>query len=127
MIAIDKLVRSKRKTLSLIVEPDGTLTVRAPLRMKEADIRKFIEAKAAWIKRKQARVEKEARVPRSYVEGERFLYLGREIPLRLVPDRMPALALEGDFRLAMQRAAPGGDRLRGLVQSTGAQPVERPR
>ena len=45
MIEIHKLVRSKRKTLALIVEPDGTLTVRAPLRMKEADIRSFIEGK----------------------------------------------------------------------------------
>jgi hypothetical protein len=33
MVEVNKLVRSKRKTLSLIVEMDGTLTVRAPQRM----------------------------------------------------------------------------------------------
>ena len=45
MIEVDKLVRSKRKTLSLIVEPDGSLTARAPQRMKETDIWRFIEEK----------------------------------------------------------------------------------
>ena len=31
-IQIDKLTRSKRKTIALIIERDGTLTVRAPMR-----------------------------------------------------------------------------------------------
>ena len=107
MVQIDKLVRSKRKTLSLIVETDGTLTVRAPLRMKETDMRHFIEVKSDWIKRKQASVQKEAGVPRQYVDGESFLYLGKEVPLRLVPaegprrgDRKPALVMDGIFKLA---------------------------
>jgi len=100
MIQIDKLVRSKRKTLSLIVETDGTLTVRAPLRMKEADIRRFIEVKSNWIKRKQANVQKEAGAPRQYADGETFLYLGKEVPLRLVRDGKPALVMDGVFKLA---------------------------
>lgn len=100
MIQINKLVRSKRKTLSLIVENDGTLTVRAPLRLKEADIQRFIEAKADWIKRKQANIRKIAVTPRQYVDGDTFLYLGKEISLRLVPDRKPALVLDGVFKLA---------------------------
>jgi len=108
MIEIHKLVRSKRKTLSLVVETNGFLTVRAPLRMKEADIRRFIEAKADWIKRKQARVRDEARAPRQYVDGEMFRYLGEEIPLRLVPAEGPrrgnqksALVMEGVFKLTV--------------------------
>ena len=100
MIQIDKLVRSKRKTLSLIVETDGTLTVRAPLRMKEADIRRFIEVKSDWIKRKHASLKKEAVSPRQYIDGETIPYLGKEIPLRLVPDRKPALVMDGVFKLA---------------------------
>jgi predicted metal-dependent hydrolase len=99
MIRIDKLVRSKRKTLSLIVEADGTLTVRAPLRMKEADIRRFIEVKADWVKRKQAGVKKDALAPRRYVDGESFPYLGKQAPLRLVRNQRPALVMDGDFKL----------------------------
>jgi predicted metal-dependent hydrolase len=100
MIEIHKMVRSKRRTLALVVEADGTLTVRAPLRMKEADIWRFIETKADWIKRKQAKVRIEALPPRQYVEGETFWYLGEEIPLRLIPHQKPALVLNGFFELA---------------------------
>jgi predicted metal-dependent hydrolase len=99
MIEIHKLVRSKRKTLSLIVETNGTLTVRAPLRMKESDIHRFIEAKQDWIKRKQAKVREEAVSPRRYVDGELFWYLGREIPLRIISEGKPALVMDGLFKL----------------------------
>jgi len=105
MIQIDKLVRSKRKTLSLIVETDGTLTVRAPLRMKAADIRAFLEAKSPWILRKQAEARKAAPAQHRYVDGETFLYLGKQVPLRFVRDRKPALVLDRAFKLA-QSAQP---------------------
>ena len=105
MIEIHRLVRSKRKTLALIVETDGTLTVRAPLRMKEADIWRFIENKNGWIKRKQAKVQNEALPPRQYVDGETFWYLGEEFPLRLVPHQKPALVMDKVFKLT-QSAQP---------------------
>ncbi len=100
MIEINKLIRSKRRTLSLIVEIDGTLTVRAPLRMKEADIRRFIEAKKSWVKRKQAQTREEAVIPHQFVDGETFWYLGQEVPLRIVPNGKPALVMDGFFKLA---------------------------
>jgi hypothetical protein len=99
MIEIHKLVRSKRKTLALIVETDGTLTVRAPLRMKETDIRRFIEQKKDWIKRKQGKALEEAVVPHQYVDGETFWYLGQEIPLRIVSGGKPALVMDKAFKL----------------------------
>jgi len=99
MVEINKLVRSKRKTLSLIVETDGTLTARAPLRMKETDIRRFIEEKKDWIKQKQAKALKEAVTPHQFVDGERFLYLGKEFTLRIVPDGKPALFMGRVFNL----------------------------
>jgi hypothetical protein len=99
MIEINKLVRSKRKTLALIVETDGTLTVRAPMRMKRADIRGFIEAKQDWIKRKQSKAREDASFSRRYEDGEIFWYLGKEIPLRIVPTGKPALVMDGSFKL----------------------------
>lgn len=43
------IVRSSRRTLSLEVRTDGEIVVRAPQRMSEVRIRKFVEEKRDWI------------------------------------------------------------------------------
>ena len=60
-----KLVRSNRKTLGLYITKDAQLEVRAPLKMSQRDIEKFIGTKKQWInshlaKRKQLNSEKAA-------------------------------------------------------------------
>ena len=52
-IAIDKLVRSKRKTLALIVTPEAKVIVRAPLRTPIGDINAFIFKNRLWIDTKK--------------------------------------------------------------------------
>ena len=100
-IPIDNLVRSRRKTIALIIQRDGTLTVRAPLRMAEVRIRAFVESHADWIAKNQAKVRAAVPPPpKHYVEGETFLYLGRSYPLTIVPRQRPALTFDGRaFRL----------------------------
>lgn len=44
-----RLLRSRRRTMSLEIRPDGTLLVRAPLHAAEADIRHFVTEKQHWI------------------------------------------------------------------------------
>lgn len=46
------LIRAKRKTISVIVGRGGSVTVRAPLRMKQADIECFVVSKSNWIENK---------------------------------------------------------------------------
>ncbi len=101
-ISIDKLVRSRRKTVALVVERDGSLTVRAPLRLAEVRIRAFVESHADWILKNQAKVRAALPAPsKRYAEGERFLFLGGLYPLTIVSRQRPALALNGKaFRLA---------------------------
>ncbi len=101
-IAIDKLVRSRRKTIALIVERDGRLTVRAPLQMAERRIREFVESHAEWVVKAQAKARAAAPPPpKQYVDGETFFYLGKSFPLRIVPPQRPALKFDGaTFRLA---------------------------
>ena len=48
------LVRSRRKTLALQVERDGSLTVRAPLRCPNRDIERFISLHTDWAVEKSA-------------------------------------------------------------------------
>ena len=42
-----RVVRSSRKTISASVGEDGCITVRAPLRLPEAEIRRFLQEKSA--------------------------------------------------------------------------------
>jgi len=50
------LARSRRKTLALQVERDGSLTVRAPLRCPNAAIEAFVAKNAAWAAEKRSQV-----------------------------------------------------------------------
>ena len=44
-----KIIRSSRKTVAIQIHPDGTVIIRAPLRMPAKDIHAFAEEKAPWI------------------------------------------------------------------------------
>ena len=52
-----EVVRSKRKTLSLQVREDGTVLVRVPNRVREREIRSFVQGHMDWIIRQQSRME----------------------------------------------------------------------
>ncbi len=96
MIHIDQIVRSKRRTLALIVMPDGRVVVRAPLGASDQAIRTWVETKADWLKARLAAVP-----PReTFAEGRSLWYLGQACPLRLVDAARPALTFrEGVFYL----------------------------
>jgi predicted metal-dependent hydrolase len=100
-IEVKQIIRSKRKTLALIVKSDGSLIVRAPLRTSERTIKVFVEKNAAWAQQKQ--VEALAALPRAplqYLPGELFMYLGNAYPLEIVKSQKKPLILEESFRLA---------------------------
>jgi len=100
-IEISQIIRSKRKTIALIIQHDGTLVVRAPLKIPENSIRAFVEKNSRWIQKKQAQVR--AAVPpisKQYIPGEIFYYLGRQVPLEIVKGQRSALVLDTHFKLA---------------------------
>ena len=47
MVQNIKLIRSDRRTISLEITPAGQVIVRAPRRMSEAEIKRFIEVLGA--------------------------------------------------------------------------------
>lgn len=81
-IPVEKIVRSRRKTIALEVTPQGTLIVRAPHRVPQAYIDRMILEKSTWITKKMAemRARPQATVHK-YGEGEVFWFLGRQYPL----------------------------------------------
>lgn len=96
-----QIIRSRRKTLALIVKPDASLIVRAPLRTPQRTIKDFLEKNTGWVKRKQA--EALAALPpgpKQYVPGECFMYLGNSYPLVIQREQKQPLLLEESFKLA---------------------------
>src|SRR5512146_2599061 len=95
------VIRSRRKTISIEIRPDAKVIVRAPLRAPQGWIDQVLAEKAGWIERKIADARRmNAQVqPHRYIEGERFLYLGKEYPLRLIQDPRGSLELESCFTL----------------------------
>ena len=84
-IPVEKIIRSRRKTLALEVTPAATLIVRAPLRASTACIEEMIRQKRTWILRKLDAMKQRPRSAcHEYTEGELFLFLGRLYPLHFV-------------------------------------------
>ena len=50
------LTRSRRKTLAIHIKTDGTVEVRAPLRLVKSEIERFVKSKTDWIEKKQAQI-----------------------------------------------------------------------
>lgn len=100
VIEVDKIIRSKRKTLALVVKPDGSLIVRAPLRASEKMIREFVEKNRQWIETHQAKALDALPPSKHYVPGEMFLFLGTGYVLEIVKTQKEDLLLENTFKLA---------------------------
>lgn len=71
--------RSKRKSFSLEVTPEGHITIKAPSKSTETEVLDFVKANAKGLIDFQNRVENRKFISRdkSYSETENFLYLGK--------------------------------------------------
>jgi hypothetical protein len=105
-----QLIRSARRSISIQVLADGSLVVRAPLRLPAGYLERLLSEKTAWIHQKQAEAG-QRRLPglgepggkRRFEAGQTFPFLGQDYPLEIVERQAVPLRLEGGFRL--QRAA----------------------
>jgi predicted metal-dependent hydrolase len=109
---IDHLIRSRRKTIALIVRPDGSLEVRAPLRISKAVIQNIIIEKADWIRKHQQQAQPKNLLTHQdrFQEGAKFWYMGRLFPLKLTPGGPSKLQFENAFLLGNQ-ALPKAEKL----------------
>lgn len=102
MIQINRILRTRRRSIALHIDPDGSLTVRAPLSASEAEIRAVVEKHQAWIRQTQQRVQAQALLHplKTYTDGDLFWFLGQQYPLKLVEGSRKLLELrDGVFRL----------------------------
>lgn len=97
-----ELKKSARKTTSIYIERDGTITVLAPEPYDMGKVEQILDAKRSWIYRNLAEWEdlNRTRVEREFVNGEGFPYLGSTYQLQIVDEANHDLSLKnGTFVL----------------------------
>ena len=92
------LLKTKRKTIGIIVDKNGEVKVHAPICISEKQVCGVVQKKADWIVKKINEVtERNSNsVCRQFVNGEKFLYLGKEYTLEIVEKDL------GDAEVLMQ-------------------------
>lgn len=102
---------AERQTTDIVIERDGLISVRPPLRMTPEQVDETVLNKRMWIYRNLAEWHdvNATGVVREWVNGESFLYLGSGYRLLLVNDQDEPLKLkEGRFRLLRSVIDSGG-------------------
>ena len=99
---IDQIIRTRRRTIALIIQPDGQLVVRAPLNASHRQIQTAVAQRADWILKTQEimRSRQAARPPVRFENGASFWYFGKTFPLEIVEPTRPALNLTHSFQLS---------------------------
>lgn len=96
-----QITRSKRKTVSIYVERDGTVAALIPDTLSDEELATIIKSKEYQIHKNLAHWTQlnEARMEREYVNGQSFLYLGRNYRLRLVDEKVGSIILKNGYFL----------------------------
>ncbi|TCO70663.1 M48 family metallopeptidase [Marinisporobacter balticus] len=86
-IAFDVQYR-RRKTVEIGVEPPDRITVVAPYGTADAVVLELVGGKAKWIVQKLFEMHEieYRRLEKEYINGESFMYLGRNYSLQIVDD-----------------------------------------
>ena len=89
-----RIIRSKRKTLSLTINENAELVIRAPLRLSIKKIQDFVNEKESWINRKQAIIENQIKDAAS--NQNKLLYLGSLFPININQSATKGLIFTGE-------------------------------
>ena len=89
----------RRKTVSIFIERDGSVRVLAPVSVSEEKIEEAVQSKEYQIFSKLAKWKElnQGRVKREFVNGQSFLYLGRNYRLEIVDHQDVPLKISGGY------------------------------
>lgn len=90
-----------RDTMSISVEPPNDILVVAPTGTPEEDIKGIVKSRGRWIVQKlfEFRNIEAKRINREFVNGESFMYLGRNYSLQIHVDE----TLQNNFKVKLSR------------------------
>ena len=90
-----QIIRSNRKTLSLSINENSDLVVRAPHRVSDDEIQKFISEKSAWIDKKQRLIKARLKDNLNQYSSLQCLYLGSLYPLKIDNSAVEPISFDG--------------------------------
>ena len=90
-----QIIRSNRKTLSLSINENADLVVRAPHRVSFNEIQKFISEKSAWIDNKQSLIKAQLEDNENQHSSLQYLYLGNLYPLKIDNSNVEPISFNG--------------------------------
>lgn len=112
------VVRRRRRTLEIAVEPDASVVVVAPMDARTEAIAEKVRKRAAWIRRQQSFFSQfMPRTPeRRYLAGETHLYLGRQYRLKVVQSGRSDVTMIRGFIIVHTRERDRPEVTRRLVE-----------
>ncbi|MEI8345423.1 MAG: YgjP-like metallopeptidase domain-containing protein [Candidatus Omnitrophota bacterium] len=104
---INRIIRSRRRTLSLQVTAEAELIIRAPHRVSLETIHDAVRQKLPWILKRQQWAKQNWRPPehKKFAEGEDFHYLGQPYKLGILKDCAEPLTFDGSRFLLAESCA----------------------
>ncbi len=95
-IEIDKIIRSRRKTVGLIITEEARLIVRAPYGVSKNRIMEIVKAKSKWIEKKQTEIKarNQAGPTGEFKEGEVLYYLGKPYRIQYRPKQESPIVID---------------------------------
>jgi hypothetical protein len=110
------LSRSFRRTISLQVNPDLSLTMKAPVETSEDFLRDFLERRRPWIKRNLERMERIKEAAPEWKDGGRVPFLGGELALRVERGSRAQARLSGSEAIVTVRDPKDAEEVRLSVE-----------
>lgn len=111
------LVRSDRRTISINVDRNGAVTIRAPLKMPEGEILRFVEAKQAWIRQAVQRQQNKREAAPVFSVGGSMPYLGGCVTVQT--GKVRTARLQNGVLVLPETGEPKRHALRWLVKAAG--------
>lgn len=105
-IEISKIIRSRRRTIALVVTHDATLVIRSPLKTPLDYLKNLVNKKRDWIRAKLLEMQSKPQPKaKEFVNGESFFYLGKSYKLKIVDDIVGDVELRENLLLSQEKAS----------------------
>lgn len=126
-IHIDIVKTERRKTVSIIIERDGSVKVLAPITASDDKIEAAVKSKEYQIFQKLAKWKElnQGKVKREYVNGQSFLYLGRNYRLKITENQDVPLKISSGFFNLDKKYLPNAEKVfKAFYREKGLQKIK---